>query len=235
MKLLNVLIVLLILSSCAVYAQSAKKDTVFLLKEKRARGYHLVFIDRNPRSQFYKDISDFNIDPYHEATYNGSLEFLEGKKLKRFTKREFPRKWIKIYQYKGKFYAYYPADFMSHYRVWLTDSTYINDIGEGPVANKIISFSRIDSSTYRFRLTGQYAQNRRLTVHIIDRRKGVAVFEENVDGRGKNYFLMVTADKLRGLPIIVNYSRDQKELEYDFKEPDYKKLLEMKLQKDSIK
>ncbi|PWV47671.1 hypothetical protein [Chitinophaga sp. S165] len=235
MKILNILVVLLALSY-TTYAQSGKKDTVFLLKEKRETGYHAIFIDKNPRSEFYKKISDFRFSDDESRIYAGYLDYLKGQRLPRFTDRTFPRKWIVIYQYKKKFYAYYPSDFMSHYQVRVTDSTYIDYIGgEGPVANKIKSFSIVDSSTYRFRLVGGLAKDRKLTVHIIDPQKGIAVFEEDVTGWGKRYFLMIVADKVRKIPVIVNYSLAQKELEYDFKEPDYKKLLEMKLPKDSIK
>ncbi len=236
MKMLNMLVVLLVMLSHTTYAQSVKRDTVFLLKEKRETGYHIIFIDKNPKSEFYKPISDFRFSDDEARTYANYLGYLTAQKLPRFTNRKFPRKWIVIYQYRRGFYAYYPSDFMSHYKVRLTDSTYIDYIGgEGPVANKIKSFNIVDSSTYRFRLTGGLAKDRRLTVHIIDAQRGIAVFEEDVTGWGKRYFLMIAADKVRGLPIIVNYCRDQKELEYNFKEPNYKKLLEMKLPKDSIK
>ena len=234
MKIQNILIVLLIMSSDVTYAQSARKDTTFLLKEKRRIGYHTVFIDTNPKSAFYRKITDFSFISDDAERYASSLEFFKGQKLTRFTNRKFPRKWIELYQYKGKFYVYYPSDFYFEYKTRITDSTYIIHTGEGPVANKIISFRKVDSSTYRFRLTGEYGRNRKLTVHIIDPKKGIAVFEENVDGRGKAYFLMVAADKARNLPLIVNYSRAQKEEEFNFKTPNYKKLLEMKSQKDSI-
>lgn len=236
MKLSSILIVLLIMLSGAADGQSAKKDTVFLLKEKRSTGYHTIFIDKNPRSEFYKNISDFRFSDDQAQTYASYVADLKGQRLPRFTNKEFPRKWIIIYDYKKKYYAYYPSDFMNHYQVRITDSTYIDYVGgEGPVANKIKYFSMVDSCTYRFRLTGTLEKDRKLTVHIIDPQRGIAVFEENVVGIGTRYFLMVTADKVRGLPIIVNYCREQKELEYVFKEPDYKKLLQIKLPKDSIK
>lgn len=235
MKIQNILIALLIMSSYATYARSAKKDTTFLLKEKRRIGYHTVFIDTNPKSAFYRTITDFSFISDDAKRYASSLEFFKGQKLTRFTNRKFPRKWIELYQYKGKFYVYYPSDFYFEYKIRITDSTYIIHTGEGPVANKIISFSKVDSSTYRFRLTGQYGRNRKLTVHIIDPQKGIAVFEENVDGQGKNYFLMIAADKARNLPLIVNYSRAQKEEEFNFKPPNYRKLLNMNTPKDSIR
>jgi hypothetical protein len=235
MKMRTILTALLLMPLYATYAQSAKKDTIFLLKEKRTIGYHTVFIDTNPTSEFYRTITDFSFTGDDAHSYTRSLEFFKGQKLTRFTNRTFPRKWIELYQYKGRFYVYYPSDFYFEYKVRITDSTYIIHTGEGPIANKIISFSKVDSCTYSFRLTGQYGRNRRLTVHIVDLKKGIAVFEENVDGQGKEYFLMVAADKARNLPLIVNYSRDQKELEFQFKTPDYKKLLNMNRSKDSIK
>lgn len=235
MKLQNILSALLITLSYTTYAQSAKKDTVFLLKEKRNPGYHTVFIDINPQSKYYKAISDFSFTGDDEATYASTLKLVEGKQLTRFGSKIFPRKWIKIYQYKGKFYVYHPSDFMAHYMVRLTDSSYITYEGEGPFANKIISFDEVNSSLYRFSLKGPYIGNYNLRVHIIDPEKGIAVFEESVMGRRKDYFLMVTADKVRNLPVIVNYCPVGKEVEFNFRKPDYRKLLNMKSAKDSIK
>jgi hypothetical protein len=44
---------------------------------------------------------------------------------------------------------------------------------------------------------------------------------------------MVAADKARNLQLIVNYSRAQKEEEFNFKTPNYRKLLDMNTPKDS--
>ena len=221
---------------CNIYAQSTgKKDTLFLLREKRPTGYHTVFIDTNPASRYYKAISDFSFTGDDKKIYASTLAIVKDKRLTRFTSKAFPRKWIKVYQHKGKFYAYYPSDFMAHYMVRITDSTYISYEGEGPLANRIISFSSIDSSTYRFTLKSPYTGIHKLVVHIIDRQKGIAVFEESAETGEIYRTLMVTADKVRGLPVIVNYSPDQKEVEFDFEEPDYGRLLGGRIRHVSVR
>jgi hypothetical protein len=90
MKIQNILIALLIMSSYATYAQSAKKDTTFLLKEKRTIGYHTVFIDTNRNSAFYRTITDFSFISDDAERYASSLEFFKGQKLTRFA--DSPRK-----------------------------------------------------------------------------------------------------------------------------------------------
>lgn len=229
MKIRYILTALLTMYLCNIYAQSTgKKDTLFLLREKRPTGYHTVFIDTNPASRYYKAISDFSFTGDDKKIYASTLAIVKDKRLTRFTSKAFPRKWIKVYQYQNKFYVYYPSDFMSHYMVRVTDSTYIDYYGEGPLANRIISFKRVDSSTYHFKLKSPYTGIHQIVVHIIDPKKGIAVFEESAE-TGETYcHLMVTADKVRVLPIIVNYSPDQKEEEFDFGEQECAELAEPK-------
>ncbi|MCF6403736.1 hypothetical protein L3C95_12670 [Chitinophaga filiformis] len=227
MKIRYILTVLLTMYTCAICAQSTgKRDTVFLLREKRTTGYHAVFIDTNPASGYYKAISDFSFTGDDKKIYANTLALVKDKRLTRFTSKEFPRRWIQVYQHKEKFYVYHPSDFMYHSMVRVTDSTYIDYCGEGPLANRIISFSKVDSTTYRFTLKSPYTGIHKVVVHIIDPKRGIAVFEESVETGEKYYNLMVTADKVRGLPVVVNYSPDQKEVEFDFDEPDYWKLVE---------
>ncbi len=75
---------------------------------------------------------------------------------------------------------------------------------------------------------GDRLQPRKLTVHIIDKHKGIAIFEELIEDKAKQYYLMIDATKIRQLPIIVNYCETQKQMEFDFDEPDYQKLLNTK-------
>jgi|GEM_PF-573463 len=208
-------------------------DTLFLVREKSGDYYSAVFIDTNKSSQFYKEISSFGIgDEFDKERYDFSAERLRKNNiaLKRKIISGLPLKWVIFYQYKGKFYTYYPSDFMNHYKVNITDTTFIDYIVEGPVANKIIDFKKIDNHTFRFRLTGMYEHNRELVIHIIDSKNGIAVFENkstNVvwGNEGKSTYLMIDADKIKRFPIIVNYCETMKQHEFEFDKPDYKKLI----------
>lgn len=218
-------------------------DTLFLEREKSVVYYHALFIDKNKSSKFYDEISCFGngtMEDYEEEFYNSSLKYLKANNiiLKRKIINELPSKWIIIYQYKGKFYTYCPSDFMYHYKINITDTAFIDYMVEGPVANKIIDFTKIDDSTFRFHLTGLCKQNRELVIHIIDSKNGIAVFEDkyiNTFGGEKEEdartTLMIDVNKIRNFPIIVNYCEQSKQNEFEFDKPDYKKLISRTLSK----
>ena len=201
-------------------------DTTFLLKELD----HSIFIDYSRKSKFYDYISDFKFGKYDSDSYNYSLKFLIDKRIK-LTKNnvaDFPKKWIILKYYKNNFYTYYPSDFYSHFKVTITDTAFIDYGGEGPIANKILTYKKVDAKTFLFSLTGVERPKRKLTIHIIDRQKGVAIFEDLYDNKDRQYYLMIDATKIKKLPIIVNYCKTQKRMEFDFEKPDFEKLLKTK-------
>ena len=55
-----------------------------------------------------------------------------------------------------------------------------------------------------------------------------AIFEEIKNGADKNYYLMISADKIKSVPLIVNNCETQKQLELQFEEPNYIELLKTK-------
>ncbi len=197
-------------------------DTLFLMRNKTDEYYHFVFIDTDKSSRFYDEISHFEFDAdddTYNQTYKYSLEYLKKNSItpKRQTIHGLPLKWIVLYQFKNKYYTYRPSDFINHFKVGITDTTYIEYLTEGPYASLMIDFEKIDNQTFRFYLTKPYGQHdRTLTIHIIDRKKGIAVFEENFHNRDKSFYLMIDADKIRHFPIIVNYCKGMKQLEVEF-------------------
>lgn len=201
-------------------------DTTFLLK----KGDHSIFIDNSPTSKFYDYISDFRFGRFDRESYNYSLKYLNANNIKLTNKNitDLPKRWIALKFYKNKFYTYHPSDFYSHFKVAITDTAFIDFGGEGPMANKILNYKKINEKTFSFSLTGVERPKRSLTIHIIDQRIGIAIFEEVFDDNDKLYYLMIDAAKIRKLPIIVNYCKTQKQMEFDFDEPDYTKLLNSK-------
>lgn len=213
-------------------------DTLFLVREKSEAYYHAVFIDKNKSSKFYDAISCFGFDEYDNEHYNATLEYLKENNitLKRKIINGLPLKWIAFYQYKGNFYTYKPSDFMNHYKISITDTTFIDYEGEGPVANEIIDFTKIDNYTFRFHLTGSHKANRELVIYIIDSKNGIAVFEDKYTNaiwgdKEESTYLMIAADKIKNFPIIVNYCETMKQNEFEFDELDYKKIILRKLSK----
>jgi hypothetical protein len=210
--------------------QEPTNDTVFLLKETGHGISHKIFIYSSKTSKYYDQISNFDFGLYDQETYdNYSLKYLREKQIRLSGNQinELPLKWVILKYHKGHFYTYYPSDFYNHYKVAITDSAFIDYTGEGPLANKIISYTKIDEKTFSFHLTGVEKQNRHLTINVIDAFRGIAVFSETSSDNTKRYTLMVDADKIKLLPIIVN-DCEEKRLEFNFKEPNYQKLLGQK-------
>jgi hypothetical protein len=229
MKLKTILTILTFGLVSQVFGQTTKNDTTFLLKET-VDGLHIIFIDYSKDSKFYTSISDFKFGLFDSASYKISLEYLK-ENNQTLTKKApiIPwTNWVTLKQYKGQFYAYYPSDFLFHFSQSINDTTFIDWTGEGPNANKIIDSRKIDSKTYEFRLDGIYEKDRKLKIHIIDNKKCIAVFEQRSNGNDVQYYLMIAAEKIKSVPIIVNYCRTQKQLEFEFETPDYKTMLKSK-------
>jgi hypothetical protein len=226
----NILTILTIGTTFQLFGQSVGKDTTFIFKDTVDGELQSIFIDNNKDSKFYNNISYFNFQYFDNDSYKYSTDYLKENKLTLTqTKTVIPwTMWVTLKQYKGNFYAYHPCDFLFHFRQSINDTTFIDWTGEGPVANKIIEQKKLDNKTYEFKLTGIYYQDRKIIIHIIDIKKGIAVFEQTTNRTDNRYYLMIAADKIKSVPIIVNYCPTQKQSELEFETPDYKSLLTKK-------
>jgi len=230
-KAINCMLTILALSlSQNSFSQKSIADTVFLLKESDDSNYHAIFIDTLKKSEYYTLISDFEFGQFDKDGYDYSLEYLRDKKIK-LTKNkisDIAKKWIVLKYYKKQFYNYCPSDFYTHFKVSITDTTFIDYSGEGPSASKINTYKKLNEKTFLFSLTSIEKPKRNLIIHIIDKQNGIAIFEEHNMGKDKQYYLMIDASKFRQLPIIVNYCVTQKQMEFNFDNPDFKQLLRMR-------
>lgn len=226
----KILLLFLLTTSFDLIAQNVKKETTFLIKERYGEVCHSVFIEPNRNSKFYNHISDYSFGKFDQQSYDESLDYLKKHNL-HLTKvlvNELPKKWIYLHQYKSKFYVYYPSDFYAHYKIRITNKSYEDFSGEGPSANKILGFKKIDDNTFQFNLAGLYSNGRKVLIHLIDKKAGIAVFEETSNDREKVYYLMVDAAKIRNFPLIVNYCENQKQPEFEFDKTNFIKLIDQK-------
>jgi hypothetical protein len=78
-------------------------------------------------------------------------------------------------------------------------------------------------------LSGIAKKNRKLIIHIIDNKKGIAVFEEtSYNSNERYYYLMIAADKIKTVPLIVNNCETYKQNELCFDKPNFSELLKNK-------
>ena len=225
-----ILTLVTVASSMNSFGQKSLPDTTFLLRKINKGTYHAIFIDSSKTSRFYDQISNFRFGHFDQETYEYSLKFLRDRNinLPKTPIDDLPKKWIVLKYYKGQYFTYKPSDLYFHYQAEITDSTFTDFTGEGPIANKILNYSKIDNNTFLFLLTGVHSQNRSLTIHLVNSQHGIAVFEERLKDNLSIYYLMIDANKIRQLPVIVNYCETQKQLEFVFDNPDYKMLIGLK-------
>lgn len=226
MKGLKRLLFLLILGiTFTSIGQVNSNDTLFIQKDSVKGSAQSIFYAQNSNSPFYERINQWEFGTYDHRSYDYSLSFLneQGMSLTKLKPVIPMTKWVILTQYNGAFYAYHPCDFNSHYRASFNDSTFIDWTGEGPDASKIVNQQIINDSTYRFSLSGVFEKDRKLIIHIIDKEKGIAIFEDPNRERHK-YTLMISSDKIRSVPLIVNQC-ENKQIELRFEEPNYVELL----------
>lgn len=215
------------LTTCqSILGQTTESDTFFIRKDPIMGYSQSIFFETNKNSKFYKEITSFTLNAFDKERYDNSLYYLKTNKL-RLQKRKTilpSTKWITLKQYKGQFYAYHPCDFFSHYQVSVNDTTFIDWIGEGTIANQIVSQLKVKKNIFKIKLNGYQKINRTITIAIIDNEKGIAIFTETTANGIKNY-LMIMAEKIRTVPFIVNNCQIEKQGELEFEEPNYSNLL----------
>jgi len=213
-----------------VFGQQSKQDTIFIRKDSLKGVSQSIFIETNKNSKFYKNITSFKFGMFDKESYDESLDYLKKNKIKLKKQKTFllSKKWIALKLYSEQFYAYYPCDFYSYYQVSVNDTTYIDWTGEGPIANKILSQKKLNDTTFKIKVTGILEQDRTITINIIDKPRGIAVFTEETAQNGKKQFLMIMADQIKTVPFIVNNCETSKQSELKFEEPNFDKLLKHK-------
>lgn len=227
MKTETNILTLLILTICqSLFGQTIKSDTTFIQKDSLKGFSQSIFIETNKNSEYYKGITSFTFGAFDKESYDNSLDYLKTNNIKLQKQQTVlpAKKWVTLKQYQGQFYAYYPCDFYTYFQASINDTTYIDWTGEGAIANKIVSQKKINKTTFELKLKGIYDRDRTIKINIIDTAKGIAVFTETTQNGAINY-IMIMADKIKLVPFIVNNCETEKQLELNFEEPNYTKLM----------
>ena len=218
-------IILFLLLVCFCFEANAQnKDTLFIkrtLVDTPYHFYHAIYIDSNYSKRPDNNLTKFRFSRYDKEEYVRGL-----KQLKPLTKKlipnNLPREWILLYKYKGDYVTYLPSEWGNHYRFKITGSTTIDYTMEGAEAgriNKIIQVSKNEMIIYRYQKWG----SKTITINIIDREKGIAIFTFGpTEYRKTGYkLLMLNVKKANLYPTIINYCATDKMLELDFEEIDF--------------
>jgi hypothetical protein len=226
-----ILTIIFAVSCLQVHGQTFDRDTILFNDDTEYDTKQFIFIENNRNSEKYRAIGTFTFSRFDSIFYNMSIEYLHSNSFSlRQTKisDELPRKWIPLNLYKGGYYVYSPCNFLYHYKVIIADTAYVDWSGEGPEANKVREFQKIDDKTFAFKLAGIHRHNRELKIQIVDKSNGIAVFEEVLPDRENIYYLMISADKIRNVPLIVNTCIGEIQDELEFEIPDFEELMRNK-------
>ncbi len=224
------LLAILVFSGCSfAQTKAASKDTVFLLSETKWGAYHSVYIDPDKSSKVYDWIVSFKFDKTEKKYYQKTIDDLKSKPPGAFVRHQLydlPRQWCLLYTYKSNYYLYSPCDYIGNYRAAISDTTYIDYYGDGTIPSRINSLKKVDDFTYKIVKTDYSEKPETIIIHLIDKKRGIAVFE--LPGEKYPYSLMVSVHTARTFPVIVHSCETQKQTEYDFPKPDFIKLIKTK-------
>jgi len=214
----------------SVNSVAQKSDTIFLqrtVSNSPYPEYFAIYIDTG--AHIKKQLTDFSFSHYDSATYFEQLTSLRPLKYKKTIPANFPRKWIALYQLKGKNYLYSPCDWGYHFRFEITDSTTINYTMEGPEPSRIDQIS-FPTKTKTIIEGTNYWEGKHVEIKLVDTVKGIAVisFGPTKYRNRWNRVLMVDAKKAYLFPVIVNYCPTSKAHEMDFDTIDFDSLLKQK-------
>ncbi|MDR3227020.1 MAG: hypothetical protein LBT56_05055 [Prevotellaceae bacterium] len=235
MKIAKIItVIMLIFGNAPIYSQSWETikcelqsgDTTFLINERIILSYkdettgenqryterRAVYIDSNKDSEYYDKIFDFREN-------DGYIEYLDEKK--KSLPENLPKKWIPLYQYNNEYYLYAPCQWIiSKYNITDTVILYYGWM-EGIYGLRYDTIIQKSNDWFTIQEVKRFHYNTEINIYIIDREKGIAVFEYN----DKLYepFLVVSAETARQFPIIV-YMCDSLEPEYEFSKPNFDEL-----------
>lgn len=221
--------ILFALISQKIIGQTKNSDTIFIKKDHLYGYKQSIFIEKNKNSEFYNNITNFEFNDFDKESYQTSLDYLKKNKISLNKQKNIlpSDKWIAIKYYNNEFYAYHPCDFYSFYQISITDSVYIELTGEGPIANKILNKKKVNNNTFELKATSIYEENKTIKIHILDYNKEIAIFENIKEDGSSYYYLMISANKIKSIPFIVNHCEIHKQSELEFEQPDFKELIKM--------
>jgi len=172
----------------------------------------LIYIDNRRNTPFKRKINNIK---YSEAdyktikiTYNKSIGSIPYNQP--VEKLLIPKKWIRLYQYEGKWILFDDNSFVS--MAHITDSSIIERDVEGCFSHPITEITKTGTN-YNITHTGvdffdpDKRREFKLIIHMIDKKTKVAVWEFLKYGRSQ-YILMVPVENISKFNVFHTSSSD---------------------------
>ncbi len=211
-------------------SNSKTHDTIFISREVIKDNYCAVYIEQNRQSRTYHNLLDFTIDSDETVLYKQNYDAVKKRHpaaLKTFNLLGLPKEWLPLYQYKNKFYLYYPSEAGNMGRRFITGSTLVYWYMDGPYPYPIQTIRKINAHTWYVKARDYIVTRgtKQLIIHIIDPTNNIAVWEDtSIKGEGR-YELYVPKENAGNFDMIVNFCKENKTAEFLFDKPNYKALL----------
>lgn len=204
-------------------------DTIFLHRKVTDYFYHAIYIEKDRTGRFYERLTSFEFNERNEQGYLEMLNMMAD--VPRVSTRPstlgLPKNWLPLYKYKNGYYLYTPSDWGNAGRRILNDSVFVYWYMDGPDPRPLLDVKRLSDHRYSVRFIDPYDRTEptELTIHFVDPKTKMAVFEFSHESDQYRYQLFVPADSAHHFDMIVNYCEDQKQLEFKFDQIDYESLL----------
>lgn len=202
-------------------------DTLFISRGYTRGNYHAIYIDKDRNAERRGWLTNFTFDSRDSAALKGNADYRKENKspFKRRTHdlNGLAQHWLPLYEYKDSFYLYAPSDWGNAGRRIISDSSVIYWYMDGPYDEPIIAFSEQDENTRHLLLYAPFENHpkKRLMIHTVDPETQMAVWEYLDDNSRWRYRLMVPKEKAYHFDMIVNYSPNTKQHEFDFDTIDF--------------
>ena len=204
-----------------------KKDTTFLLKKWTNNFYHSIYIDKSNQSEYYKRLTNFKFDSDENEVFKFSYEAIKAG-LNKHNLLGLPKEWLPLYQYKNHYFLYAPSDWGNAGRKIITDTAFINWPMDGPYLEPITEVKKVKKSTTIIKFknpANNQLQFKKIIIHMIDEQKKIAVWEF-VDANNKSeYGLFIAKEYAFAFNLVVNYSPNMKQAEFEFDHINFNLLL----------
>lgn len=198
-----------------------ERDTIFLRKPN-AEG-HSVYVDKDEDSPYYAVLKNLDYTKT-DKDYVQSVEELQKYKKTDEKKADLgtlPRHWVQLHQYKGKYYVYSPSN-RTQLKISLNDSTLITKEMERRV-DLLNNIHQVRKFVYQISTTDYKGESRSFRIHLVNESRGIAVFEDLFE-KG-SHILMASTEWIQRFPLVINYTPNHMEPEFEFDEPDFEGLI----------
>jgi len=220
--------VLLVTAFCLPLVLCAQKnDTLRINKTENGGVSGLVYIRHGKNTAQYERLRDFRFSASDSLAYRHSLEYKPGEvppaAIRRGQKLPagLPRRWCRVYMYRGSIYAYLPAAPGLCKRTLLSDTTLTEFYTDGPYASVTDSIRNTGKNSWELSVFHSASEESKLRIHIIDKKRQIAVFEHISPDGNRFYRLMAAAERIHKLPLVIEEGTSV----FRFDTPDFKHLL----------